>query len=138
MLKLFVIISSSVIVSGQFGQEGRIVNEGQRNRNPILIPSNDLSGLELYENVAAGTHVYTLKGQDPEGAPVSYTISGDYFSADRSTGKVTLVKELDRELVSDIDVVVTVQDNTPTGITAVSRRIKGKTLHLISYFWYLI
>ena len=77
-----------------------------------------------------GTHVVTLRGQDPEGAPVSYTISGDHFSADRSSGKVTLVKKLDREEVSFIDVVVSVQDDQPDGITAVSRRIRGKNHRL--------
>ena len=36
------------------------------------------------QDVPVGTHVYTLRGQDPEGSPVTYTISGDVFSADRS------------------------------------------------------
>ena len=35
------------------------------------------------QDVPVGTHVYTLRGQDPEGSPVTYTISGDVFSADR-------------------------------------------------------
>ena len=127
-VKLFVIfLSSFVIVRAQFGQEPRIVNEGTGNRKPFLLTNRDLKDFELYEDVNVGTHVYTLQGQDPEGSPLVYTISGDYFSADRSTGKVTLVKELDRELVSQIDVVVTVQDDQPANIVAASRRIKGKT-----------
>ena len=127
-VKLFVIfLSSFVIARAQFGQEPRIVNEGTGNRKPFLLPNRDLKDFELYEDVSVGTHVYTLQGQDPEGSPLVYTISGDYFSADRSTGKVTLVKELDRELVSQIDVVVTVQDDQPANIVAASRRIKGKT-----------
>ena len=36
------------------------------------------------QDVPVGTHVYTLRGQDPEGSPVTYTISGAVFSADRS------------------------------------------------------
>ena len=36
-----------------------------------------------FQDVPVGTHVYTLRGQDPEGSPVTYTISGDVFSADR-------------------------------------------------------
>ena len=129
--KLLVITSLIVICSGQFGQEPRIVNEGgRRNQKPFLLPNYDLKDFQLYEDVAVGTHVVTLRGQDPEGAPVSYTISGDHFSADRSSGKVTLVKKLDREEVSFIDVVVSVQDDQPDGITAVSRRIRGKNHRL--------
>ena len=126
-LLLAVIVRGQQVVEQFQPQEGRIVNNpGNGNRRPVLLPSNDLSDLELYEDVPVGRHIYTLKGQDPEGAPVSYTISGDYFSADRLTGKVTLVKALDREQVSSIDVVVTVQDDQPANIVALPRTIRGR------------
>ena len=40
--------------------------------------------------------------------------------------QVSLVRALDREEVSDIQVVVTVQDDNPANIVAVSRRIRGE------------
>ena len=39
---------------------------------------------------------------------------------------MSLVRALDREEVSDIQVVVTVQDDNPANIVAVSRRIRGE------------
>jgi hypothetical protein len=45
---------------------------------------------------------------DPDGSRVSYTISGQYFSVDRSTGVVTLVKGLDRETLDSLEVVISV------------------------------
>ena len=126
---LIVIVTAQTQIEQFQPQEGRIVNNGNRgNRKPFLLPSNDLSDLQLYEDVPVGRHIYTLRGQDPEGASVSYTISGDYFSADRLTGKVTLVKALDREELSSIEVVVTVQDDQPANIVAVPRTIRGKIL----------
>ena len=53
----------------------------------------------------------------------------DYFSADSVTGKLTLVKELDRELLSEINVVITVQDEQ--NIVPASRRIKGEFISIL-------
>ena len=39
---------------------------------------------------------------------------------------MSLVRALDREEVADIQVVVTVQDDNPANIVAVSRRIRGE------------
>lgn len=91
-------------------QESRIINDSPRNRAPVLVQGGDLRNFEIYEDTAVGTPVYTLKGQDPEGSKIYYTISGDYFSADISSGVVTLKKALDRERVPKIDVVITIQD----------------------------
>lgn len=55
-----------------------------------------------------GSAVYTLRGRDPEGTDVSFTISGDHLSVDRDTGVVTLVKPLDRETTSMIEVIITI------------------------------
>ena len=116
-----------VTAAGAQLQESRIINNSNRDRDPFLLPRGDLRDFQLFENIPLGTHVYTLKGQDPEGGRVSYTISGDYFSADRETGKLTLVKELDREVLSEIDVVITVQAGEK--IVPASRRIKGEFIY---------
>lgn len=52
--------------------------------------------------------VYTLRGRDPEGTDVTYSVSGDYLSVDRDTGVVSLVKSLDREQMSSIETIITV------------------------------
>ena len=60
------------------------------------------------EDTPVGTVVYTLQGRDPEGSPLEFTISGDYFSVNRVTGDITLVKALDRETRDVINVVITI------------------------------
>lgn len=52
----------------------------------------------------SGSHVYTLNGTDPEGDPVTYGLTYEagsrrYFSVDGNLGNVTLIEELDREVV---------------------------------------
>ena len=70
---------------------------------------NDLVNFQIAEDTAVGSIVYTLKGIDPEGVKVTYTISGDHFSVTRETGVITLRAPLDREVEELIEVVVTVQ-----------------------------
>lgn len=67
-------------------------------------------GFELPEDTPVGSEVYTLKGEDPEGSQVFYTISGDYFSINKATGVITLRTPLDREETERIEVVITIQD----------------------------
>ena len=64
---------------------------------------------QIDEDATVGSIVYTLKGIDPEGVKVTYTISGDHFSVTRETGVITLRAPLDREVEELIEVVVTVQ-----------------------------
>lgn len=52
------------------------------------------------------------KGFDPEGQKLSYSISGPYFSVERETGIVKLIKELDRETQSELETIITI-----TGLT---------------------
>lgn len=47
-------------------------------------------------------------GVDPEGKKVSYSISGPYFSVERDSGIVKLIKELDREQQSEIETIITI------------------------------
>ena len=117
-------------VTSSVAQESRIINDTPRNRPPVLVSGGDLRNFEIYEDTTVGTPVYTLKGQDPEGSNIFYTISGDYFSADINTGVVTLKKALDRERVPKIDVVITIQDEPireiPENLIPFRRAIKGK------------
>lgn len=45
---------------------------------------------------------------DPEGNRIVYSISGPVFSVNRDTGVVKLRQELDREVVSVIEVIISI------------------------------
>lgn len=47
-------------------------------------------------------------GVDPEGRRVSYSISGPYFSVERDSGIVKLIRELDREVLSELETIITI------------------------------
>ncbi len=57
-------------------------------RPPRLLPGGDLRGLSIPEGTEPGSEVYRLRAEDPEGRPVSYTVSGDWLSVDEKTGVV--------------------------------------------------
>ena len=58
----------------------------------------DMNQFTLVENTPVGEAVYTLKGSDPEGSPVSFGIEGtDTFRVDSTTGVVTVARAIDRE-----------------------------------------
>ena len=69
--------------------------------------------------------VYNLRGRDPEGGRVKFTISGDYFSVDGDSGAVTLRDPLDRETTETIDVVITIQD-AAFNLIPFRREIRGE------------
>ncbi|KAK4297363.1 hypothetical protein Pmani_030214 [Petrolisthes manimaculis] len=77
-----------------------------------------MNGFSLREDTAVGTSVYTLKGHDPEGTDVSFTVSGDYLSVDRGSGVVTLLHALDTETTPYIEAIITVTDERVYGIEA--------------------
>ena len=118
---LVTIISLAAAVTGQ-SPDSRIINNSQ-DRPPVW-SQDDLEELAVFENLPLGREVDTLSARDPEGQKLTYTISGDYFSADSDTGKLTLIKELDREELSEINVVITVQDGR--NIVPANRKIRGK------------
>lgn len=62
----------------------------------------------LSEDTPVGKSVYKLSAIDPDSTNVSYTISGQHLNVDRSTGVVTLVKNLDREMLDSLEVVISV------------------------------
>jgi len=49
-----------------------------------------------------------FSGVDPEGKKISYSISGPYFSVERDSGVVKLIKALDRETQSELETIITI------------------------------
>ncbi|RXG71807.1 Cadherin-23 [Armadillidium vulgare] len=88
----------------------------QQNRPPEFLPGGDMKEFALPEDTPEGSTVYTLKGRDPEGTDVTFSVSGDYLSVDRNSGVVSLVKPLDREQISSIETIITVTDGQIFGI----------------------
>ncbi|XP_050441705.1 cadherin-23 [Adelges cooleyi] len=89
------------------------------NRPPQFLPGGDMARFSIAEDTAVNKSVYKLLAVDPDGSKVTYTISGQHFSVDRSTGVVTLIKALDRELFDSIEVVISVTDE-PIGDTDIN------------------
>ncbi len=102
----------------------RPVRQPPPNQPPYLEKGQDLAGFQIDEDTPVGSIVYTLKGTDPEGARVSYTISGDNFSVDRQTGVITLRAPLDREKEDLLEVVITIQDESFEHIVPFRRQIR--------------
>ncbi|XP_065209802.1 cadherin-23 isoform X2 [Planococcus citri] len=84
------------------------------NRPPRFVAGGDMAQFSLPEDIAVGTTVYKLRGTDPDGGSVYYSISGEYFSVHKHSGDVILIKPLDRELVDTIEVIVSITDETPS------------------------
>ena len=99
----------------------------RQNDKPFLLPGGDLVDFEINEDTPVGTEVYTLKASQPSlekaNEKILYTISGDYFTVDSSTGVIRLREKLDREKQEKIDVVVTIQDESYTYIIPYRREI---------------
>ncbi|KAG5681556.1 hypothetical protein PVAND_010976 [Polypedilum vanderplanki] len=81
-----------------------------KNKPPYFLSGSDFTSFSIPENFQVGTSVYKLKGIDPEGKKISYSISGPYFSVERETGIVKLIKELDRETQKEIETIITITD----------------------------
>uniref|UniRef100_A0A336M3U9 CSON011722 protein n=1 Tax=Culicoides sonorensis TaxID=179676 RepID=A0A336M3U9_CULSO len=80
------------------------------NRAPQFIPGQDMSRFSLSENTPVNSPVYQLRGIDPEGGRLRYSISGPVFSVDRDTGVVRLRQELDREQQDIVEVIISITD----------------------------
>ncbi|XP_006148770.1 cadherin-related family member 1 [Tupaia chinensis] len=92
--------------------------------NGVGSSSGNMALFSLPEDTPVGSHVYTLNGTDPEGDPVSYSISFDpstrrVFSVDPTSGNVTLVEELDREREDELEVTISISD----GLSLVSEKV---------------
>lgn len=101
---------------------------GLANRAPEFVTGGDLTGLAINENTPVGTIVGTLRARDPEGQRVFYYMSGDSLSVDKNTGAVRLIKPLDRETESLLDLIITVTDektkSRPANTVSVQREIR--------------
>ncbi|XP_055609536.1 cadherin-23 [Uranotaenia lowii] len=86
------------------------------NRMPHFIPgTGDMSRFSLPENTPVGSVVFQLRGIDPEGSNLRYSISGPVFSVDRDTGVVRLRQALDRELQDSVEVIISITDEGVLG-----------------------
>ncbi|XP_049539119.1 cadherin-related family member 2 isoform X1 [Anopheles darlingi] len=86
------------------------------NRTPHFIPgSGDMSRFSLLENTPVGSVVYQLRGVDPEGSRLRFSISGPVFSVDRDSGVVRLRQSLDREQQDTVEVIISITDESVLG-----------------------
>ncbi|XP_067010919.2 cadherin-87A [Anabrus simplex] len=84
------------------------------NSPPVL--TKDLDKLVLSEATRVGDVVFQLTGSDPEGSPIKYGIMGtDRLEVDPVSGKVKVVKPLDREVNDTLRFVVTLEDEVGDG-----------------------
>ncbi|CAG2053736.1 unnamed protein product [Timema podura] len=107
---------------------------GNKRADSLASSANSLSGLQeilqTYSDSAAGLDefkqpnrisfkvgsvVYQLRGIDSESSNVHYSISGEQFTVDRSTGVVTLLRPLDREDTDLIEVIISITDEGIAG-----------------------
>ncbi|XP_060523658.1 cadherin-87A isoform X2 [Cylas formicarius] len=77
----------------------------------------DMNNIVISENIPVGTTIYKLEGTDPEDGPVYYDIQGtDVLSVNHTTGVVTVLKPLDYEANSTLNVIVSIEDEVPGGV----------------------
>lgn len=95
---------------------GILVECQLQNRPPHFIPgSGDMARFSISENTPNGSVVYQLRGIDPEGGQLKYSISGPVFSVDKNTGVVRLNQGLDREKQDLIEVIISITDESVLG-----------------------
>nr|CAD7590794.1 unnamed protein product [Timema genevievae] len=85
------------------------------NKAPQFLPGGDMARFSLPEDTQVGSVVYQLRGIDSESSNVHYSISGEQFTVDRSTGVVTLLRPLDREDTDLIEVIISITDEGIAG-----------------------
>ncbi|KAJ9576330.1 hypothetical protein L9F63_006830, partial [Diploptera punctata] len=81
------------------------------NRAPHFLSGGDMARFSLPEDTQVGTPVYRLRGLDPEGSSVHYSISGEQLTVDRTSGIVTLLRPLDRESVDLVEVIISITEH---------------------------
>ncbi|KAJ8969553.1 hypothetical protein NQ314_001705 [Rhamnusium bicolor] len=90
-------------------KDGKTFKECHGNLPPLFIL--DMNNIVLSENTPVGTIIYTLKGTDPENSPVHYDIQGtEVLKVNHTTGDVTVVKPLDYEKNTTLNVNVSIED----------------------------
>lgn len=78
------------------------------NRPPQFVVGGDMAQFSLPEDVEVGSTIYKLRGTDAEEGSVYFSISGEYFTVNKYTGDVTLLKKLDREANSTVEVIISI------------------------------
>ncbi|XP_066304433.1 cadherin-87A-like [Branchiostoma lanceolatum] len=81
--------------------------------SPQFTNFEDFDGLALAEDTSIGATVFTLEATDPDQDNVYFSIESEFLGVDQVTGRVILVKGLDREKEDSFEVRVTATDNSP-------------------------
>ncbi|CAH1246630.1 CDHR1 [Branchiostoma lanceolatum] len=91
-----------------------LVGTGEANQPPIFTQGMDY--LQIPEDTAVGSSVYTLSATDADSDPLTFGVTGQVsmrlFSVNPSTGVVILQTPLDREQTDEYQITVTVSDGT--------------------------
>ncbi|XP_055941511.1 cadherin-23-like [Argiope bruennichi] len=103
---------------------------GQINRPPEFVKGGDMDKFSLNEDTPVGSSVYTLRARDPENTRVHYYISGDSLSVERDTGVVKLIRPLDREVESSVEVIISITDESVAGLQPNTISIRREILIL--------
>lgn len=106
LLLLLVVLLAGGPSGGPAG--GPRVVAAQLNRAPQFLAAGSMSRFSLPEDTPVGAPVYRLQGTDPEGSTVRFSISGEHFTVDKSTGVVSLRKPLDREVQDLLEVIISI------------------------------
>ncbi|XP_033608058.1 cadherin-87A, partial [Cryptotermes secundus] len=85
------------------------------NRAPYFLSGGDMARFSLPEDTKVGAPVYRLRGLDPEGSDVHYSISGEQLTVDRKSGIVSLLRPLDRETIDLMEVIISITDEGIAG-----------------------
>ncbi|XP_037084523.1 cadherin-23-like [Pollicipes pollicipes] len=86
-----------------------------QNRPPQFEKGGDMLDFAIKEDTPVGSQVYQVSATDADGDRVAYSISGDFFSIDRLSGRVTLVRPVDRERMRSVEVILTITDVVAEG-----------------------
>lgn len=78
------------------------------NRAPYFLSGGDMARFSLPEDTKVGAPVYRLRGLDPEGSSVHYSISGEQLTVDRKSGIVSLLRPVDRETDDLMEVIISI------------------------------
>ncbi|XP_035671620.1 cadherin-23-like [Branchiostoma floridae] len=81
--------------------------------SPQFTNFDDFDGLALAEDTYIGATVFTLQATDPDQDNVYFSIESEFLGVDQVTGRVILIKALDREKEDSFEVRVTATDNSP-------------------------
>lgn len=89
------------------------------------------------ENVDVGSTIYKLRGTDPEGGSVHFSISGEFFSVNKYSGDVTLIKELDREVNDSVEVIISITGSYVFFIPKIIQTRKLMYFEITFFFHYV-